>query len=116
MIWIQLEYLASKKKEKVSTKELARKLSRTELELAKWQTLRLEEAYNTAAKPDTNAEAKLNFLKDSFYHFVTDPLNCHQHFRAMVEILKYSDEQMKQIRKAVNGSKEFKKIFTKRDR
>lgn len=103
--------LASSQKARVSVRELTRKLSRTELELAKWQGLKLEESYSITDRPQTQAEATLSFLKDSFFHFITSKSDSEDHLRAMITIFNYSDMQMAKIRK---GLEDFKRLDRKR--
>ncbi|BFZ11429.1 hypothetical protein BsWGS_14468 [Bradybaena similaris] len=107
----ELEMLASSQKARVSVRELTRKLSRTELELAKWQGLKLQESYSVTDRPQTQAEATLSFLKDSFFHFITSKSDSEDHLRAMITIFNYSDMQMAKIRK---GLEDFKRLDRKR--
>lgn len=96
----ELERLASSGGCKVTISELVRKLAWTELELAKWQTIRRQESYHDAMRPDTEAETILRFLKDSFFHYITDEKDSDHHLRAMVKIFKYTEPQMKKIRES----------------
>lgn len=103
--------LACSPESRVSMREITRKLSRTELELAKWQRLKLEESYSRSELPRTEAEVTLNFLKDSFFHFITGaPAESVDHLRAMINIFEYSDDQMAKIRKRL---REFKHLDKK---
>ncbi|XP_041361274.1 uncharacterized protein LOC121377363 [Gigantopelta aegis] len=102
----ELEMLAtSSKHTKVSVKEVVRKLSRTQSELARWQSLRREEIYAEADKPETEADTILRFLKDSFIHYVTDGKDSDDHLRAIVRIFHYSDIQKKKIELAQKSRK-----------
>uniref|UniRef100_A0A0B6YTS9 GRIP domain-containing protein n=1 Tax=Arion vulgaris TaxID=1028688 RepID=A0A0B6YTS9_9EUPU len=107
----ELEMLATTPKSNVSVRELTRKLSKTELELAKWQGLKLGESYAHMELPDTQADATLSFLKDAFYHFLTERSGNEDHLRAIIKIFKYSETQMSKIRK---GLEEFKHLDKKR--
>ncbi|XP_053382701.1 uncharacterized protein LOC128549622 [Mercenaria mercenaria] len=96
----ELERLASAGGCKVTISELVKKLAWTELELAKWQTIRRQESYHDAMRPETEAETILRFLKDSFFHYITDEKDSDHHLRAMVKIFKYTEPQMKKIRES----------------
>ncbi|ESP03367.1 hypothetical protein LOTGIDRAFT_171452 [Lottia gigantea] len=85
----------------VNTKELLAKLNRTQSELAKWQSLRREEAYQEVDRPETEAEATLRFLRDSFFHYITDNKAQDDHMRAMIQIFKFTDVQKKKITKSL---------------
>lgn len=80
--------------------ELVKKLAWTELELAKWQTIRRQESYQDATRPETEADTILRFLKDSFFHYITDEKDSDHHLRAMVKIFKYTEPQMKKIKES----------------
>ncbi|KAH3740759.1 uncharacterized protein LOC127850463 isoform X2 [Dreissena polymorpha] len=84
----------------VTISELVRKLAWTELELAKWQTLKRQESYTEAKEPDTESYTTLRFLKDSFFHYITDEKDSDHHLRAIIKIFKFSDAQMEKIRES----------------
>lgn len=90
--------------------ELLDKLKLTETELTKWQCYKRAESYAEAEKPETEAEARLRFLRDSMYHFLTDNdrKDSEQHLKAVVGILSYTDVQMKRITKAMSERKKGK--------
>ena len=90
--------------------ELVKKLAWTELELAKWQTIRRQESYHGALRPDTEAETTLKFLKDSFFHYLTDSRDSGDHLRAMITIMNFTEPQMTKIK----GSKLIQKMEKKR--
>ncbi|KAL4217934.1 hypothetical protein ACF0H5_022673 [Mactra antiquata] len=96
----ELERLANSGGCTVTISELVKKLAWTELELAKWQTIRRQESYHDATRPETEAETILRFLKDSFFHYITDEKDSDHHLRAMVKIFKYTEPQMKKIRES----------------
>ena len=105
----QLEMLATNSKQnRVSVKEVVRKLSRTQSELARWQSLRRQEIYAEADKPETEADTTLRFLKDSFFHFLTDGKDSDDHLRAIVRIFHYSDIQKKKMEQAQRARKNSK--------
>ncbi|KAJ8322345.1 hypothetical protein KUTeg_000816 [Tegillarca granosa] len=54
----------------ITINELMQKLNSTESELAKWQAYRRQESYESAEKPETQSDAILKFLKDSFFHYL----------------------------------------------
>ncbi|CAD5119995.1 DgyrCDS8578 [Dimorphilus gyrociliatus] len=107
---VELEQLAQKEPNKVSVDELLDKLKLTESELTKWQCYKRTESYAEGEKPDTEAEARLRFLRDSMYHFLTDNdrKDSEQHLKAVVGILSYTDVQMKRITKAISDRKKGK--------
>ena len=90
--------------------ELVRKLAWTEVELAKWQTLKRQESYNNAMRPETEAETRLKFLKDCLFHYITDDREADNHLRAMIKILNYSEIQISKIK----SSKMIQKIEKKK--
>ncbi|XP_061168803.1 uncharacterized protein LOC133178048 [Saccostrea echinata] len=85
----------------VTTRELLEKLVDTEAELAKWQSFRRQESYESAERPETEAAAILRFLKDSFYHYITDQKQSDNHLRAMIRIFNYTEPQKKRIASAI---------------
>lgn len=98
MFSLQLERIAvSCDGSSITIKELIQKLLQTENELGKWQSLRRQESYDSASKPETEAEATLRFLKDAFYHYATDLKDNDFHLRAMIRILSFTDIQKKKI-------------------
>ncbi|XP_059170325.1 protein quick-to-court-like [Physella acuta] len=107
----ELEMLVKDDKSSVTVRELTRKLSRTEAQLAMWQGLKLGESYTSTELPHTEAEATLSFLRDSFYHFLTDRSGSEEHLRAMIKILHYSDVQLLKIWR---GLEEFKHLDRKK--
>ncbi|XP_067664534.1 protein quick-to-court-like [Haliotis asinina] len=106
----ELEMLVKTGKEKVTMTEMMKKLSETQAELAKWQSLRREEMYEVAEKPETEAETTLRFLKDSFFHFLTTDKDSDDHLRAMIRIFNFSDVQKKKITKGLSDKKKSKPI------
>ncbi|XP_071097819.1 protein quick-to-court-like [Haliotis cracherodii] len=97
----ELEMLVKSGKEKVTMTEMMKKLSESQAELAKWQSLRREEMYEVAEKPETEAETTLRFLKDSFFHFLSTDKDSDDHLRAMIQIFNFSDVQKKKITKGL---------------
>lgn len=95
---------------KVTISELVKKLAWTEVELAKWQTIRRRESYQDALRPDTEAEATLRFLRDSLFHYLTDDRESDDHLRALIKIMNYSKPQIEKIK----NSKIIQKIEKKR--
>lgn len=91
----------SGKSTSVTTRELLEKLMNTEMELAKWQSFRRQESYEQADRPETEAAAILRFLKDSFYHYITDQKQSDNHLRAMIRIFNYTEPQKKRIASAI---------------
>ncbi|XP_060069981.1 uncharacterized protein LOC132550005 [Ylistrum balloti] len=99
---VELELLAvNSESSSMTMKELIRKLVVTESELAKWQSFRRQESYESAEKPETQADVTLRFLKDSFFHYLTDMKDSDRHLRAMIRIFNYTDVQKKRISKCV---------------
>lgn len=100
---LQIERMAaiSGKSTSVTTRELLEKLMDTEMELAKWQCFRRQESYESADKPETEAAAILRFLKDSFYHYITDQKQSDNHLRAIIRIFNYTEPQKKKIASAI---------------
>ncbi|XP_069106424.1 uncharacterized protein [Argopecten irradians] len=95
---VELERLAvSSDSSSMTMKELIRKLVETESELAKWQSLRRQESYESAEKPETEAEVTLKFLKDTFFHYLTEMKDSDRYLRAMIRIFNYTDVQKKKI-------------------
>lgn len=82
---------------RITIKELIQKLLLTEAELGKWQSIRRQESYDGAPKPETEADATLRFLKDSFFHYITDSKDSDFHLRAIIRILSFTDVQKKKI-------------------
>jgi hypothetical protein len=103
--YFQLVKMAEEHPDSVSPIELLQKLEMTQKELIRWQALKRQESYDDAARPETPAEAKLNFLKDSMYHYLTDRETEGLHLRAMVGLLGFTEVQIRRIR---NASKENK--------
>lgn len=99
----EIERLAaiSGKSTSVTTRELLEKLMNTETELAKWQSFRRQESYEQADRPETEAAAILRFLKDSFYHYITDQKQSDNHLRAMIRIFNFTEPQKKRIASAI---------------
>ncbi len=100
--------LAKTGRGKVTMRELQRKLTQSQAELAKWQSLRREEMYEVAERPETEAETTLKFLKDSFYHFLTHDKEADDHLRAMIQIFSFGEVQKKKITKALCDRKKSK--------
>lgn len=90
-------------------RELVRKLAVTETELAKWQSLRRKESYDEGEKPENESEATLRFLRDSFFHYLTDAKSSDDHLRAIIRIFNFDDEHRKKIAKALLDGKHLKK-------
>ncbi|KAH9524045.1 hypothetical protein Btru_047991 [Bulinus truncatus] len=111
----ELEMLAKNNKANVTVRELTRKLSRTESELARWQGLRLEESYFSSGMPQSEEDATLSFVRDSFLHFMSDTPDTHEHLKALLKIFKYSDEQLGKVWKGLEAFKNIdrKKIMDK---
>ncbi|KAI8764312.1 kinesin heavy chain [Biomphalaria glabrata] len=107
----ELLMLAKNNKSNVTVRELTRKLSRTESELAKWQGLRLGESYFNSDLPRNESDATLSFVRDSFLHFMSDSADVHEHLKALLKIFKYSDEQLGKVWK---GLEDFKNIDRKK--
>ncbi|KAL3892347.1 hypothetical protein ACJMK2_004560 [Sinanodonta woodiana] len=93
----ELQHLANIGGCTVTISELVRKLALTEYELAKWQTIRRSESYNEAFHPETETDATLRFLRDSFFHFLTNPKDSKQHLKAVIQILNYTKTQKEKI-------------------
>ncbi|KAK3576905.1 hypothetical protein CHS0354_017577 [Potamilus streckersoni] len=93
----ELQHLANIGGCTVTISELVRKLALTEYELAKWQTIRRSESYNEAFHPETETDATLRFLRDSFFHFLTNPKDSRQHLKAVIQILNYTKTQKEKI-------------------
>ncbi|KAK3742540.1 hypothetical protein RRG08_060039 [Elysia crispata] len=139
----ELDYLLANsknvKKAGVSLTELSRKLFRTEGELARWQALRLSETYNkpqnqteipqnvqsqllkirnnhhslldpTAA---SDADVTLAFVRDAFFHLLTDPVDREQHVRALLKIFAYPEAHLDRIKTGLGDFKniKLKKVF-----
>ncbi|RUS70992.1 hypothetical protein EGW08_021242 [Elysia chlorotica] len=127
----------SAKKAGVSLTELSRKLFRTEGELARWQALRLAESYNrpqvqTGASQDpqspihqirnnhhslldptaaSDADVTLAFVRDAFFHLLTDPIDREQHVRALLKIFAYPEPNLQRVK---TGLADFKNIKLKK--
>jgi len=98
---LQLERLAVEGNcSTITVSELVRKLAWTELELAKWQTIKRNESYSEAIAPDTESYATLRFLKDSFFHYITDEKDSDHHLRAIIKIMKFTEPQMNKIKES----------------
>lgn len=48
-------------------------------------------------RPVNDAEMTLQFLKSSFYYYLTDPSNTPGHLNAILSILKYTENEKKII-------------------
>ncbi|GFO46194.1 laminin-like protein epi-1, partial [Plakobranchus ocellatus] len=137
----ELDYLLANaknaKKVGVSLTELSRKLSRTEVELARWQALRLSETYNSPhSEPPTTdqvpvlkirnnhhslldptaaseADVTLAFVRDAFFHLLTDPVDREQHVRALLKIFAYPETHLQRIKVGLEAFKniKIKKVF-----
>ncbi|OWF38867.1 DNA repair protein rad-50-like [Mizuhopecten yessoensis] len=95
---VELERLAvNAESSSMTMNELIRKLVVTESELAKWQSIRRHESYESAEKPETQADVTLRFLKDSFFHYLTDVKESDHHLRAMIRIFSFTDVQRRKI-------------------
>ena len=78
--------------------ELITKLENTESKLGRWQTIKTCEIYTDAGnRPESEADARLRFLRDSLYHYIMDPLNAMQHLRAMAGIVDFTHAQREQV-------------------
>ena len=97
--------MAEEEPDSVSPGELLHKLEMTQKELIRWQALKRQESYDEAARPETPAEAKLNFLKDSMYHYLTDRDAEAMHLRAMVGLLGFTEVQIRKIKQASKENK-----------
>lgn len=104
-----LQALLTSGADNVGIRELARRLAWTECELAKWQTIQRKEAYENADKPSTEAAATLRFLKDSFFHYLTNERDSDDHLRAMIRIFNYTEVQKKKVAKALMEGKKLRK-------
>ena len=84
----------------MNAQELIRKLKQTERELTRWQTLVRKESYEDGdvIKPRSESEATLNLLKDSMFHFLTDPVKSALHLDAILSMLDYSADDRAKIR------------------
>ena len=109
----QLVKLAEQDPDSVSPAELLQKLEATQKELIRWQAMKRQETYNDAEKPESPAEAKLNFLKDSMFHYLTDSEMEGQHLRAMVGILGFTEVQIRRIKASNEKQKSRKGSTTK---
>lgn len=106
---LQLQALLTRGVNNVGIRELARRLAWTECELAKWQTIQRKEAYENADKPSTEAAATLRFLKDSFFHYLTNERDTDDHLRAMIRIFNYTEVQKKKVAKCLLEGKKLRK-------
>ncbi|CAE1247668.1 unnamed protein product [Acanthosepion pharaonis] len=104
-----LQALLTRGVNNVGIRELARRLAWTECELAKWQTIQRKEAYENADKPSTEAAATLRFLKDSFFHYLTNERDTDDHLRAMIRIFNYTEVQKKKVAKCLLEGKKLRK-------
>lgn len=93
----QIEELAMKSPDKVTNKELLEKLKHTQSELGRWQSLARRESYDGANKPQTEADAMLQFMKDSMFHYLTDRDDCGVHLRAIIRMLGFTDDEKKRM-------------------
>ncbi|XP_076082693.1 uncharacterized protein LOC143053794 [Mytilus galloprovincialis] len=93
---------------RITIKELLQKLLLTETELGKWQSIRRQESYDEAPKPETEAAVTLRFLKDAFFHYATDTKDCDFHLRAMIRILNFTDVQKKKIADSIVSKRKHK--------
>ncbi|GAB1610775.1 hypothetical protein Ahia01_001364000 [Argonauta hians] len=104
-----LQTLLTRGVNNVGIRELARRLAWTECELAKWQTIQRKEAYESADKPSTEAAATLRFLKDSFFHYLTNEKDSDDHLRAMIRIFNYTEVQRKKVARNLLEGKKLRK-------
>ncbi|XP_052831842.1 serine/threonine-protein kinase 10 isoform X2 [Octopus bimaculoides] len=104
-----LQTLLTRGVNNVGIRELARRLAWTECELAKWQTIQRREVYENADKPSTEAAATLRFLKDSFFHYLTNEKDSDDHLRAMIRIFNYTEVQKKKVAKNLLEGKKLRK-------
>lgn len=132
----ELDYLLANaknaKKAGVSLTELSRKLFQTEGELARWQALRLSESYNSPKTDNSqsqllkirnnhhslldptaasDADVTLAFVRDGFFHLLTDPIDREQHIRALLKIFAYPEGHLDRIK---TGLADFKNIKMKK--
>jgi len=112
----EIAKLAVENPEAVSVEELLEKLHDTEDQLTFWQSLQRKESYDGAEKPETEAEVKLRFMRDSMFHFLTDRTNAAQHLRAMIGMMGFTEVQMKKINKALVEQKIAEKVDTNKDK
>ena len=78
--------------------ELIEKLENTESKLGRWQTIKTCEIYSESVnRPESEADARLRFLRDSLFHYITDPNNAMQHLRAMAGIVDFTHAQREQV-------------------
>uniref|UniRef100_A0A1I8HJ02 GRIP domain-containing protein n=1 Tax=Macrostomum lignano TaxID=282301 RepID=A0A1I8HJ02_9PLAT len=108
----EIEKLAVLEPDKVAMEELLEKLEITQHDLQKWQSIKLKEVYEDSDKATTEAEAKLRFLRDSMFHYLTekDREQNHQHLMAMIGIFSFTDVQMKHIMKSLDERRRKGKI------
>ena len=82
--------------------ELIEKLENTESKLGRWQTIKTVEIYADATnRPESEADARLHFLRDSLFHYIMDPPNSLQHLRAMAGIVDFTHAQREQVDKVL---------------
>lgn len=100
----EIEKLAVLEPDKVAMEELLEKLEITQHDLQKWQSIKLKEVYEDSDKASTEADAKLRFLRDSMFHYLTekDREQNQQHLMAMIGIFSFTDVQMKHIMKSLD--------------
>lgn len=81
----------------LSVPELLYKLQTTQADLDRWQSIACEKTYSDGEKPDTEPDIVLHFLRDSMYHYLTDPRTADQHLSAIIGMLGFTEEQLKKI-------------------
>ncbi|PAA60239.1 hypothetical protein BOX15_Mlig009602g2 [Macrostomum lignano] len=108
----ELEKLAVQEPDKVSIDELVEKLELTQQDLHKWQTLKLMETYSESEQPATEADARLRFLRDSMFHYLTEKDRDQglQHLTAIIGIFNFTEVQMATIMKSLSDRKKRGKI------
>uniref|UniRef100_A0A1I8I8L4 GRIP domain-containing protein n=1 Tax=Macrostomum lignano TaxID=282301 RepID=A0A1I8I8L4_9PLAT len=108
----ELEKLAVQEPDKVSIDELVEKLELTQQDLHKWQTLKLMETYSESEQPATEADARLRFLRDSMFHYLTEKDRDQglQHLKAIIGIFNFTEVQMATIMKSLSDRKKRGKI------
>lgn len=100
--YLQLENIGRADPNQVLVNELIEKLEHTESKLGRWQTIKTSEIYEDATnRPESEADARLRFLKDSLYHYIMDPQNATQHLRAMAGIVDFTQAQREEVDKVL---------------
>lgn len=64
---------------------------------AMYESLLQQQLEQRRQRPINDAEMTLQFLKSSFYYYLTDPSNTTGHLNAILSILRYSDAEKKII-------------------